>query len=113
MLSRPLARIISCAFRFLVLSAIMATCAFEGRAQATEFTWTGVGTDVSDAANWTPGGGPPHVAEQTNIAHFGAAGSTSPTLAANTNFWVQQLIFDVGRKDTHLQPRRESQATSH
>ena len=67
-------------------------------AHADDFTWDGgplgTGTDVNDPLNWNPDGSV-HVPAQTNIAHFGAVGSATPTLG-DTNFWVTKLFFDAG-----------------
>jgi fibronectin-binding autotransporter adhesin len=67
-------------------------------ARSDDFTWDGgplgTGTDVNDPLNWDPDG-LPHLAAQTNNAHFAAVGSTSPTLG-DTDFWVKQFFFDAG-----------------
>jgi len=67
-------------------------------ARGDDFTWDGgplgTGTDVNDPLNWNPDGSP-HVPEQTNTAHFGAVGATTPTLG-DTDFWVKQFFFDDG-----------------
>ena len=68
-------------------------------ARAVDYTWqlgtSGDTNDVSNAANWSPAGGPPAGAAgttQTDTIIFGSVGSATPTLG-NVNFWPNQMTF--------------------